>query len=482
MAYTEFILSQEEGAATFNAGYSVETPSTGEAAYGTTGTVDAGTPTVITCVGAVNTSLVAVGDWLTWDYTGVTERRMIIDINGANITVHRAMTAGANKNILVGGHLAGFRNAIAAIGSNVTAANWPASTPPPRLNVKAHASTPPPQLKVNAHGGAAYNETVGVEVADFGTPNESLPFVIEAFNSTPGDLDWRTTTTRAVIDWGTTAVHAMSPVDPSHRWVTLVNLDLRQSTSGYGHLLNGNSYVHLRNCSLKRSGRNIPIAQRVLGVAERCLFWRDYDGPNELLRVGSYGSLIDCVVRGNGDGVSVGVRLEQASQILRTLVTGCGQAIRMSLQGCSVIDCTLISNVSGIHLAEIAAAQATCKGNLIANNSGYGISNGISGTPTVYLPNCGGNFFYGNTSGSYPATIIPMQANTTLATDPFEDYAGGDYRIKTTSAAYGVRRNLPSGLDTDASFLDAGAIQRLRSEGGGGVGILINGGLIRGVR
>jgi len=454
MAYTEFILSQEEGAAAFNAGYSVETPSTGEAAYGTTGTVDAGTPTVITCVGAVNTSLVAVGDWLTWDYTGVAERRMIIDINGADITVHRAMTAGANKNILVGGHFAGFRNAIAAIGANVKASNWPASTPPPRLNVKAH-------------GGAAYKETQGVEVADFGTPSESLPFVIEAFSSTPGDLDWRTTTTRAVIDWGTAAVHAMSPTDPSHRWITLLNLDLRQSTSAYGHILNGTSCVHLKNCSLKRSGRNIPIAQRVGGVAERCLFWRDYDGPNELLRVGSYGLLIDCVVRGNGDGVSVGVWLEQSSQMTRTLVTGCGQAVRVSLQGCSVIDCTLISNASGIHLADIVAAQATCKGNLIANNSGYGISNGISGTPTVYLPNCGGNFFYGNTSGAHPATIIPMQANTTLATDPFEDYAGGDYRIRTTSAAYGVRRNLPSGLDTDASFLDAGAIQRLRSEGGG---------------
>ena len=449
MAYTEFILSQEEGAAVFNAGYSVETPSTGEAAYGTTGTVDAGTPTVITCVGAVNTSLVAVGDWLTWDYTGVTERRMIIDINGANITVHRAMTAGANKNILVGGHLAGFHNAIAAIGSNVTAANWPASTPPPRLNIKAH-------------GGAAYNETVGVLAADFGTPSESLPFVIEAFNSTPGDLDWRSTTTRAVIDWGATAAHAMSPTDPSHRWVTLLNLDLRQNTSAYGHLLSGTCYAHLKNCALKRSGRDIAIAQRIGGVAERCLFWRDYDGRSELLRLWNVGLLIDCVVRGNGDGVSIGVWMDSSSHMLRTLVTGCGSAVRVSMQGCSVIDCTLISNVSGIHLAEIAAAQSIYKGNMIANNGGYGISNGISGTPTVYLPNCGGNFFYGNTSGSYPATIIPMQANTTLATDPFEDYAGGDYRIKTTSAAYGVRRNLPSGLDKDASFLDAGAIQRLR--------------------
>ena len=467
MAYTEFIMSQEEGAATFNAGYSVETPSRGEAAYGTTGTVDAGTPTVITCVGAVNTSLVAVGDWLTWDYTGVTERRMIIDINGADITVHRAMTAGANKNILVGGHFAGFRNAIAAIGANVKAVNWPASTPPPRLSVKAH-------------GGAAYRETKAVEVADFGTPNESLPFVIEAFSSTPGDLDWRTTTTRAVIDWGTTATHAMSPTDPSHRWVTLLNLDLRQSANQHAYLLNGTSFAHLRNCVLKRSGRNIAVAPRIGGVAERCLFWRDYDGASELLRLWNVGLLIDCVVRGNGDGVSVGVWMESASQILRTLVTGCGTAVRVSLQGCSVIDCTLISNASGIHLTEIAAAQSVYKGNLIANNSGYGISNGISGTPTVYLPNCGENFFYGNTSGAHPATIIPMQANTTLATDPFEDYAGGDYRIKTTSAAYGVRRNLPSGLDADASFLDAGAIQRLRSAGGGGS--LINGGLIRGVR
>lgn len=461
MAFTEFYLTQGSAASDINGGGPNLGANDGPIYSTTDVDCEAGDPTFLVDQSGSDWSGVQVGDWLCYDTASAKEFRRVVDLfdipNGI-IQVHRACSTGTGRYVRVGGAFATFRGAIANVGQNVTADYWPSGIATPRLNVKYES-------------GTAYAETVAVVTADFGTPTELLPFVIEGYETTAGDLDWVTTTTRTLIDWGTSGVTPFKfPL-----WATCVNVYLTQSLSSTSNLVDASEGTFV-NCHLSRQGIG-RVLYNFSGVARRCLLSNTTSANYELVSMASKGIIDSCVLIGEGSGTAAAIKISNANCLVaNSIIMLAGNGISLSA-GSTGYNASIKGNIivgmanHGLQvLSNGLAARFDITDNIVANNGGWGIDNGVSGTPTMYMQNCRGNFFYANTSGNYPATIIPLWSNTDLgANDPFENYAADpkDLRIKTTSAAYRVRHDLPSGLDADASFLDAGAIQRANPAGGG---------------
>lgn len=457
MAYAEFYLTQGSGASNINGGGPRLGANDGPVYTSTDCDVDSGTPTVITDNSGSNwgyggASEVEVGDWLCWDIAGVKEYRMVTDVTDIAIgavTVHRSMTAGTGKSVYVGGAFQTFQGAVANIGSNCSASNWPASTDPPRLNVK-HES------------GTAYSETTAVATTNFGTPTFSLPFVIEGYETTAGDQDWRTSEIRTVLDWGSATLHCVSPVS----WVTFKNLVFSHSNTAATYVLYQSDATFL-NCSIIGAGA-FGLVYRFLGVMLRVDIQNIGTASGAIVvRLYSAGHMFRCTVDAGGYGL--GIYVEGGTLgVHDTIIKNCANGIRLSNTQARCVRNTLVDcSGDAIQISSEAALDSLILNNLVVNCGGYGIArSGITGS--YVLPHCGGNYFHGVTSGVMESELTTIQDNHLLSSDPLENRAGGDFRIKSTSDAYGVRQDLSSGLDADASFLDAGAIMRLRSASSGG--------------
>lgn len=128
-------------------------------------TVAGGTPTIITDNTGSPWSGAQADDWVCWDSAGVKEFRRIVSISGTDATMSSSMTAGANKNVNVGG---AWSTDLAL--TFVTTSFVNAAADAPRLNIKSNASITLSAARTTA------------------TATITVPITIEGYNSAVGDL------------------------------------------------------------------------------------------------------------------------------------------------------------------------------------------------------------------------------------------------------------------------------------------------------
>jgi hypothetical protein len=382
----------------------------------------------------------------------------VADVANHNIEVDTALPAGTGDAV-VGGAVRSPDVMIDLVGRGHGASGWP-------LNIWDS-----PRILIRY---ASYSLSASITATMIGTWSASVPLQVIGCDGSGGVLDWRTTNYRSVFDWGTTsrAFNLLIASDSSHTYILWSNLVFQGNSAGYAVLGGGSSSQgHFYNCQFLAVSTHTyrVITSFYRGTMHRCLISRAANGTEILIEVYTLSSLIYCHVVGPGNASATnnpGVALRDGGKFIGGTITKCGPGV-VGGSGGALRGATVYNNSGpGVRL-DYSYVNVT--DNVIAHNGTYAIStNSASLFRAIGVRN---NVIGAHPSGYFGPNVAPMQDNILLASDAdlFEDYAADpkDLRIKATSAAYGVRHDLPSGLDADASFLDAGAIQRLRSSGGG---------------
>lgn len=163
-------------------------------------------------------------------------------------------------------------------------------------------------------------------------------------------------------------------------------------------------------------------------------------------------------------------------------------------------NCTVAGNTvyasgrHGINAANSNIVTQEIRNNLLANNGGYGVQ-GAAAADYPADPSMDGNAYYSNTSGTRnfmdDTTVNPVNGvapyanalDVILTADPFVARASDDYRLNATAGGGAACRGhgVPTGWPGNSLTVgapDLGAAQHADA-GGGGIGSLVGGGLVR---
>lgn len=314
--------------------------------------------------------------------------------------------------------------------------------------------------QINVQAGAADVLSASLSLATYGTPTGAAPLVLRGYTSAAGDGG-----VGVLSGGGVCSIIAHVGLNYTH----LCDLRLTNTGANYvvGYLYNYSSIV---NCEVDTSSSHGILTNgvtRVVGCNIHDIGAHGiYAVPGTILynRVSAgSGAGHYCIALSNPGGIAIGnvvtpahvaangIYGKEAAMItdnsIRALTGGTGAGIEMAADAPGIV---LTNNV----IAGFSGA------------GGRGIAFGAGVTAAVYRSNA----LYNNTTPVSGAPKVAMLAgnNDTLAADPFVDAAGGDYRIKSSSAAAAAAwPEAWPGLPATLNARDIGAAQNAPSGGGG---------------
>ncbi len=458
-AYTEFYVTKGAGASDLNGGGSRLGANDAPIAVCTDATIAGGALTTIVDNTAGNWAGVQVDDFLCWDTAGVKEIRRVSALapggDATKITIASAATAGANKDVHIGGAWATVDFGASAIVW--TSAAWHnAASAPPCLNVKYSAT--------------AYNEYV---VVDNAGDNDS-PARIEGYETAAHDgcptgnlpnIDGTGCTGDAVV------YCALTTYDIQYLYCTT-------NVNGDHGISCGNSGI-VSHCKVA-----------VTGTAS--------DG----IITGSWSTVVDCLVADSGrDGIAantgsvvfdcVSLSAGRYGFNVHSGVTcvGCishdsaDDGFRLDAALGRFISCTSDGSVagSGFFLYPISG-PCTVWSCLATNNNQYG----IEVWPTYVMSDNAADYnaFYNNGVAAKDPDLLNAGAHdVTLTGDPYTNLAGHDFSLNATAGAGAACRaaGFPGTLldGVNIGKLDIGALQHADPAGGSGIPSHLRGGHVQ---
>ncbi len=230
MAFTELYVDQSGSGASENGGSNAGAPHMTTTSCTLTG---ASNPYTLTIGAGTWPGAVVAGDFLTWDIVTAKLHGKITNVDSTtklSVAFPSTPSTGTN-NVIIGGAWASLYQASLKI-NQWAASKWPASTNSPRINI-AYA------------GGAAYaTESNLINLS--GIWSATIPLVISTYVSSAGDVDWTTSTSRAIIEFGT----GVGYISLTGTYIEIYSLrvNVAKVTSHYNFYLNGGITTLVANC------------------------------------------------------------------------------------------------------------------------------------------------------------------------------------------------------------------------------------------
>lgn len=448
MAFTEFYVTQHADAHEYNGGSGTGASKTGTVSATITAGSNPYTLTIASGTWPVN---IESGDWGLFDCDNatVTSRYSFLVVSRDSdtaLTIQCPTALSGTENVRIGGAWSGVGSAAAAI-NQWGSTKWLAAgiTNAPRVNVQYNEASP---YSGESFGFATNTWAVQCSV------------VVEAYETSPGDLDWRTTNKRAVIVSGST--YGLSITSVAHYFIR--NLHFVMGTGEVTGVYANSTGVYCYNCVVSSSsvGSQTGFSGIVANHFIRCLAIKQATGYSFTSSIASHCTAYAC---NNGFTVTA----------------------YASLQNCLAYDCAVSGfYMSGVTSTYIGLVNCISDGNLVGFGHGgtaqaarvlaqnCSFTNNTTGVTSLGGANQGffyyiGCNFYGNTA-DFDATMTTSSVDLggSVSVPPgYVDANNGDFRIASTSAMKGA--GSPQGIlatvDGGTVFsapqsLDIGALQR----------------------
>jgi hypothetical protein len=297
------------------------------------------------------------------------------------------------------------------------------------------------------------------------------------FNSTPGDLDANPAyADMPLITFTGTSARAQATA-AQQRFSAIAF----ESADNSGTFNPSGVGVQVKNCSFKNTGAGTAFLCGVTGCNVIGCYMETASTTNQCVSMASANQLYQCCfVVGGKWGLSTG--FTGCNVVACVVKDSTEQGIYVEGNVSLFVDSCTIYNIAqdGVRrqTGTTNAAQVRVRNTVFSVIGGYAFGNSGTdfGIASLMMDGC---LYHSLTSGQVNGVADPINENVvTDSGSPFEDAAAGDFRLKTTSNGYGTAipgTFMRTTLDT---VLDRGAVQRLRTGGGGGIGKLLGNGLI----
>jgi hypothetical protein len=436
----------------------------------------------------------AVGQWVRWSVGVADVIVRITAVSGDNLTVNNpdsALSASTGKECNVGGAFATVGEALATV------------TP-----LDLNAADDPVAINIQVDSG--YNETDLTFNTGWTVGN---PLLVRGYDTTAGDLDPWTTYSRARIYGAVTS--RVLYLNVPH--VTLENLFFEiTSSSTWKYALqwgSSGSYSRVVNCEAKAlDSFGFGLSNSTSHVLIARCYVHDCGQGGFLGRIYSNGTIVGCVIRGNGFGSAtyggLGASVQAGGAILWNLVYN-NKSDGLYGGGIQIV-ATVAGNIFADNyrhgLYDNYTTTAYPSNNLWANNifagngnvggAGYGLKSDFASSNYAAMPGLEFNAFHGNEDGARDMAGYNLELRHEITTQPFSEttratrISSGDYTLDDLMKAVGYPGLLPvaSGALPLTGYTDLGHLQypspaasggeTIYITGGGGGGSLIGGGLI----
>lgn len=298
--------------------------------------------------------------------------------------------------------------------------------------------------QINIQSGAADVLTGALSLSSYGTPTQVRPLVIRGYATAANDGG------KGEIDGdGTYGIYTGGSAN-----LHFIDMDLGNSGAAQMLVLSGN----LHNCHIHHCSHNDGV--KLTGINTACQF--SYLSGLQLNGGASIGCHFDIGTWGYDKSIYSTVSIT----LIHCLITGVTtKAVNTnSNRSLYLYNNTIVCNATG---SWVVSHDADGSGFLVAINNLIVGASGVGGVG-IYRQKSGlvvlaGNAYYNCTTNESingtGVTIRPAPA-ITLASDPFVNAAGGDYRVKPGSLAAGAAWP-PSwpGLSSTTNARDIGAAQ-----------------------
>ncbi len=379
----------------------------------------------------------------------------IASVSVVTATFDRACTTGVTSN--GAGRVGGAKASIGAIGLLYVASNvaWV------KYNATAFTST----ATTNNAAAGRFSFAAGTTTA---------MGIVQGYETTPGDMP---TTNYPILKWGVNAASNAVITTAANTLIRNLKFDCNRAnfTNTMGIKTATGSYfvdnVKITSASaggfFNNSGTAIGTITQ-MEVTDCVTVAAVTVGAGEI-------NMDECNIHDNAiDGVSISTGKFRSR--LTPIVNNINGAAASNIvaTGAAVLDVEYNTiygaGTHGIDI-QVAPVSAYFKGNIIEGNGGAGL-NAVS-SAMLYMIN---NGFYNNTSGKYPAGVIPtgnIRGEVNYSSTAFTNAAGGDFSLNNTAGAGASLRAVGArspiiGSSTN-TYHDIGAAQHQDSGGGGGL-------------
>jgi hypothetical protein len=468
MAYSEYQVTQGGLASDENGGFGI---GTSDGPFETqTNCSSSGDGLTITNDDATGWTSSSIGDRICFDTAGLKDFARITNIVGDDLTVTPAVAFSlGTKTVNIGGAWATIAHTFATL-QNTDFLN--ADGDGIRLNLKRE-------------GGTAYDE----EDLQTNAFTAALPMVVEAYVSTPGDIDRLIDTDRALIEPSAPATARVSFVDdPS---VIYRNIHFKIAGGGKNAVVFGGSGDNtvMENCKMHSAdGHGLVGHFQASGVQIIRCDLSDNGLQGQQLRFGSDSSFVGGIVANNGGSGMQGSTFGLIDSCLIYGNGGAGIINHSSVNSIVISNNIIADNASdGIDIGSDAAiVKMKFYNNIIADNGGYGINSSVGAGNHkfgFYDYNC----MHGNSLGALNDANINDDPQHNITDEPWTETtqatrtSTGDYTITAAMKAAGFPGTLAdTGIVSNTGYVDLGALQHQDTGGGGGVAKLAGdgGGLV----
>lgn len=472
MAFTEFYM-QNTGS-NLNAG---STNADAASVTSTNGSWDITANTFI-ATGGTPFSGVSVGDWVSIYNDGASVTPHVaqvtaIYLSGLGVEVSATVKFGTKpasgatgKSCKVGGAWADL--GMLASGVALNTGTTPVAM---RLNLKVHTSQP-----TSGYANTTTTRTWSL----VGTA--TLPIWIRGYASAIGDLETDWSTAPPLIEFTT----GQWSFNASHLVVSNISITSAATAAG-GAVTTGSSSgvwfdrIRIENTASNSASRAISLngSTNSLNRLTRCWFkaTATADGVVVIGVAGSDSTIFEaCYITG---GV---VNFKSINSISHTIVmlncllvsptTYCIQFTSAATAlGLVIVGNTLYggSGTDGIRLDFLPTFLSVISNNIIANCSGYGINNstGTAGTTCARFAN---HYYAISGTNENGFGDHPSFGDTSDASSPFTNSAGGDFSL--TTGADAIAAGSPGQFENTSliGYMDCGAMQKQATGGGGIIG------------
>ncbi len=444
MAYSEFFVTKGAGASDLNGGGPRLGANDAPIAVCTDATIAGGALTTIVDNTAGNWAGVAVDDFLCWDTAGVKEMRRVSALapggDATKITIASAATAGANKDV----HIGGAWTTVDFMMSTVTKDTVNAALVSPRGNIKYSAT--------------AYSEQATVDNAG-AYPGYLITY--EGFETTPGD-DCPNGNLPLI---SSSATGITGGIVCAKNAIVIKNLRVEMTGAGIHAINAASAYARFQNLRLKATGA---AANGFVNNGQSFQAENVYveDSAQDGFSLAG-GTLIAC--RSSSAG-RYGFYSAGGGNILSAI--GCivdspaDDGFYVSSYPTDIVGCTVHGSVAGSGVRFTLPYGALASNCIFAANNQYGIE---CDSAQISAPEDFNAFYSNGVNETYRMTPNAGAAvhvglhSVTLTGDPFTNAAGGDFSLNATAGAGAACRStgFPGTLldGVNIGYADIGALQ-----------------------